>query len=440
MHFNGQVWEEVKSIFNIIRAAAENIRDAYRKKSLEDENWKKNIDSGFAGLDSLLTQNFVYLVIKNLESDTTMYRKESDFDKDTHLLNTPGVIVDLRTGDTFANRPDYLCRQMASVVPLNDENGAKCPYYMSHLRFMSEGKQDIMNYLEGLSGYMLTGETSLQQFYWMFGLQNNGKSTLVNIWGHILGGIEPTSYFWEAAQDLFAKTNHTAHPEGMLRLMGKRMILIDELDGHSWNEAKLKGFTSGSPVAAREMRGSTINFMPQGKLIFTSNHKPAVNANDGGIARRMHLMDFVKQITPDMKLDKFEERFLQPEAPYILNRMITAAKQILATGKLELPAKFRDATTEYFGDNNLIAQFVEDCCDTGEFYSEPYKNLFKSYSAWSKENEYDAMSSKKFGDLLRDLGYKAIRTTSLRSRTGIQLKDKWKPDALKVDMEWQTRN
>jgi putative DNA primase/helicase len=428
MHFNGQVWEEIASIFNVIRTAAEDIRDAYRKKALEDENWKKNIDNGFAGLDSLLTQNFAHLVIKNLESDTTMHRKESDFDRDSHLFNMPGQIRQLKTGEYFPNRADYLCRQIAAVNPLDDMDGERCPYYMKHLKFMAENDPEVIEYLEKLSGYILSGDVGAMNFYWMYGRANNGKSTLVNIWAHILGGLEPTSYFWQAESDLFAKTNTKHHPQAIMRLRGKRLVFVDELDGQEWNGKFLKGCISGSALNGHEMGGKGVNFKPVFKLIFTSNHKPTVNANDGGVVRRLHLMDFVNQIPETEQLDSFMERFLIPEAPYILNRMLKAAKIVLNTEKckLALPEKFKEATTEYFGDADFIQQFIDDCTDTGEACTESYSLLYKTYKTWCMENEYDTMTSKKFGDLLRDMGHKSIKINGLRYRKKIQLNQRWK--------------
>lgn len=414
--FESIVWVQRQTIYDVILAALKEIRTEFKQR-MDKPDQKDFVDRSFTGIDNLHTHRFVYEVIQNMQANKSIFVTVDDFDSDPVLLNTPDGIYNLQTNERSPNQPDYLCRQITAIAPMEGE----CPYYIAHLKFMAQGDQSVMDYLEGLSGYLCTGITSLQEFYWMFGLQNNGKSTLVNIWRYILN-----NYFYLAPQTLFAKTYNEPHPEALMRLAGKRYVLVDELDGNAWNEAKLKAFMSGSPVAAREMRGSTVNFLPQCKLIFTSNHKPAINANDGGIVRRLRLLNFTAQIPDDMKLDGFEENFLRPEAPHILYRMIQAAQRVLMTRKLNSPTKFAEAAIEYVGGNNQIQQFMDDCCETSEFYSETHKNLFKAYEQWAGDNQYDSMSATKFGRLLGDLGYKGTIIGSTRGRTGVKLTESWK--------------
>lgn len=421
--FNGQVWEPSRALYGTIMQALSEIKARLMQAAIQA---KKPINElGYAGVDSLLNAQFPYAVITSLEHHSELFVDIKEFDNDFTLLNTPGSVVNLQTLETFPNRPQYMCRHITEIAPKDDEDGKKCPHYLNHLKFMAEGNKEIMEYLEAISGYLLTGETSLHQFYWMFGLKNNGKSSLVNIWRYILGDINPTSYFELAPQDLFAKTQNKPHPQIFMRFAGKRMVLIDEFDGDSINEALIKGFLSGSPISAREMHGAQVMYIPQCKLIFTSNHKPSFKGNDGGFVKRLHLLDFVAQIPDSMKIDKFDIRMLRPEAPYILNRMMRAAQNVLTHQQIALPAKFEESKAEFVGNNNMLEQFITQCTETGEDKEDTFSSLFKAYQMWCQSNTYEPMNANSFSRKLSDLNFKSKIVRQERGKALIKLKAEW---------------
>lgn len=418
--FNGQVWEQSKSLFGVVREALAGIKNRLIRAGKDAK--KPMNELGYAGIDALFSAQFPYTVITSLENREELFVDINEFDKDTTYINTIGSVVNLNTLEKFPNAAEYMCRHITKVAPMDDDNGKKCPNYMKHLEFMAEGDKDIVEYLEDISGYLLTGETSLQQFYWMFGLKNNGKSSLVSIWRYIFGDIDSTSYFQLAPQDLFAKTQNKPHPQVFMRFAGKRMVLVDEFDGDSINEALIKGFLSGSPVTAREMHGSEVMYIPQCKLVFTSNHKPGFRGNDGGFVKRLHLLDFVAQIPDSMRIDKFDERMLRPEAPYILNRMMRAAQRVLTRQQIVLPAKFAESKAEFVGNNNMIEQFINQACETGEDKSDVFSTLLKGYQMWCQTNSYEAMSSNSFSRKLSDLNFKSVIVNQQRGKGRIKLK------------------
>jgi putative DNA primase/helicase len=375
----------------------------------------------FVGFNKIHGDRFVPVVIDILQKSYTTHVELDQFDADAQLLNTPDVVYDLLTGDAHPNNISYLCRQITSVAPEDDQNGALCPHYMKHLAFMTSNDMKLQEWLESVSGYVLTGHTFLQQFYWFYGLQNNGKSTLAGIWMYILN-----NYAHIAPQGQFAHNYFDPHPEQLLRLAGKRLVLTEELKGNRWDEAKIKSLMSGNAVAAREMFGKTVNFTPVCKLLFISNHQPTVDPNDGGMVRRLKMMAFNNTVTPDMRIRNFEEACLRPEAPYILNRMLKYAKKVLIDRNIVEPNYVSLSTQQYFASHNWCEQFIEDGCQTGVGCMESNRQLFAGYQLWCNENGIDAVSAQKLSKKLEQLGFKPYATNGIRGRSGIQLNEHYR--------------
>ena len=106
-------------------------------------------------------------------------------DADPWLLGVENGTVDLRTGILMpARREDYITK----VGPVAYDADAECPVF---LRFLSEimgDDQALVDYLQRVLGYMLTGETSEQRLFFLYGNGANGKSTLLNVCKGLLGG------------------------------------------------------------------------------------------------------------------------------------------------------------------------------------------------------------------------------------------------------------
>lgn len=373
----------------------------------------------FPGIAAVHAPQFINKVMEILYKSHATHIQLEQFDVDNTALNTPDGYYNLLTRESDPNMLEQYCRCMTIVAPQDDQDGTLCPNYMNHLKYISQNDPEIMEYIEGLSGYILTGETFLQEFYWFYGDSKTGKSSIINVWRHIMG-----DYFWLASNTQFSRKHTEPHPELEIRLMGKRLVLIEELEDRQWNEAKLKMYTSGNPIIARDMGGKSINFMPTFKLVFTSNKTPDIDGGDPGIVERLRMLEFMKRITPEMKIQYFAEKCLYPEAPYILNRMMKAAQQIILKQALPpTPHRFVDATKQYIESNNLVKMFIDDECEVDINYSETFKNIQAAIGIYCTDHGYDPLSTTKLRKALSDSGHKPTRITGGRARSGLRLRE-----------------
>jgi putative DNA primase/helicase len=415
--FTGTHWQQNNSLYMVLRDVI-----AEMKRDLQA---KKGMPQFMTGLSKAHGPTFTDNVINILQRDLRMQILPQEFDTNSLLLNTPEGLYNLLTNTLLEQAASNFCRQITTVAPNDDQDGSLCPNYINHIKFMAHGDPEMEQYLEELSGYILTGETFQQEFYWFHGLASTGKSSLAGVWLYILN-----EYGYLAPQAQFADTYNTPHPEQDMRLIGKRFVFIDELKG-KFNEAKIKAITSGNPITAREMHGKTINFMPVCKLLFTSNNKPPVDGADAGFARRLKILPFAHQISEANRIKDFDKSVLRAEAPYILNRMMYFAQQVLSKKSLIKVAIVDSAGSSYMNENDLLAQFIADACTSEVYDSEPMKALYDAFMIWCNENNHDAPSKNAFGRMLNNGNLKSSQLGGgTRVRVGIKLTEVYRKKIL----------
>jgi putative DNA primase/helicase len=107
---------------------------------------------------------------------------------------------------------------------------------------------------------------------------------------------------------------------------------------------------------------------------------------------------------------------------------------------LMVPKRVRAATDEYLADQDVIAQWIEECteADQGPFAFETTRTLFKSWKGWAEDRNFVVGTETLFADSLKDRGYAPKRTNSARGFGGIRLKFDAEPAAVDADDKAET--
>lgn len=406
--FNGQRWVEYLGLISYIRMVANDIK----KRCEMPEN------KGFVfGHKKIHNDRFVFSVVNLLVHEQSLHILPEDFDKNQELLNTPAGTVNLRTGQMQPHQASDLLKNITNVSPLDDEEGYKCSNYLKHLSFMTQNDVGYQLFLEKLSGYCLTGQTFMEQFYWLFGPGSNGKSALIETWVNLMGDYAGTT-----TGDHFAFSAGHHAMDADAKLKGKRLVYIDELSGNRFDAPKLKRFTTTSArIMCQEKFTKSYEYTNTAKLIFCSNHKPKIDGSDGGFSRRLQLCDFI--VSHPVVIKNFQQLYLDPEASYILNRMIKNATKVLSDLTIETPDTVKEASQDYLDDNNVFKDFIDEAFDKGKHYSAPYKAIKDAFRVYCVENGLDVqLSDTQMGNLLNVMGYKKSKSNNIRLRLGLQLK------------------
>lgn len=313
---------------------------------------------------------------------------------DSHdlLLGVANGVVNLKTGRLQPAKPeDHITRHS----PVAFDAKATCPLFLTFLNQVTDGNKPLITYLQRVVGYCLTGDTSEQCLFFLYGNGANGKSTFLNVVRE-LHGTELARQ--TPAETLMARKNSSATND-LARLQGVRVVMANEVeDGALLAESLVKQLTGGEAVTARFLYGEFMEFMPKFKLFIAGNHKPTIRGRDPGIWRRMRLIPFVVTFPPAQR-DKHLQSKLHAELPGILSWAIKGCLAWRKSG-LAQPQLITDAVKSYREEMDLLAAWISDCCVVGAQHEWKSRHAYQNYKMWAEGGGYKPMSEGMFS---RDL-------------------------------------
>jgi putative DNA primase/helicase len=297
------------------------------------------------------------------------------------------------------------------------DQDADCPTFRSVLVDAFKGDEALIDYFIGLMGYWLTGFTDRQECYVLHGEGANGKSTIINSIGHVLGDYAET-----LMSETIFETQRGAHSSDLASMRGKRLGVVHEAESRfRLNAPLVKQITGGDSVKTRALYCNPVSFRPKFKMIVLCNKRPDLDAHDAALKRRIKLIPFAKVIPRESRDPKLGEK-LRDEAPGILNLMVQGARRYFR-GEIREPEAVRAATRSYFGDKDSLSSFLKDATIPKPGATVSKADLYASYFAYCEEEAMVAISKSEFGGLLKKLGYEDTRTGSERRWIGLKLRD-----------------
>lgn len=314
----------------------------------------------------------------------------AQMDRFKTVLNTPGGVIDLRSGGISPHDPMTYLTKMTAVE--YSEN-ADCPRWLAFLDDIFRKDKDLIRYVQKAVGYSLTGSTTEQCAFFLYGTGRNGKSTFIDIIRDIFGdyaaNIQPETIMVRSNQS-------TAINSDIARLKGARLVTsVEPNEGVRINEGLLKQLTGDDTVTARKLYGDEFEFKPEFKLWMATNHKPVIRGTDTGIWRRIHMIPFTVQI-PEEKIDRRLKYKLSAELTGIFRWAVEGCLLWQKEG-LKMPRAVLEEVREYRREMDVISAFVEDKCTVGKGLSVKSSQLFAAYLNWAEQNNEYRMSSTKFG-------------------------------------------
>lgn len=397
--FDRAVWREDQTMqaFDLARAVC---REAAARANDPTERQRLASASTVAAVERLA------------KSDRRHAGTVDDWDADPWLLNTPGGVIDLRTGESRQHRASDRMTKM-TAVPLGDD----CPTWRAFLARVTAEDQELQLFLQRMAGYALTGITREHALFFAYGTGGNGKGVFLNT----LTGIM-ASYAAVASMETFTAANGSQHPTDLAMLRGARLVTAQETEeGRRWAESRIKSMTGGDPITARFMRQDFFTFQPQFKLAIAGNHKPGLRNVDEAMRRRFNLLPFTVTIGAAERDPDLPNK-LRAEWPGILRWMLDGCLLWQDRG-LEAPASVRSATEEYLQAEDTLAGWLDECCILGKNLHVAASALYGSWEAWAKAAGEFAGPQKRFSQALTSRGFQPARMTGGRSGfRGIGLK------------------
>ena len=180
--------------------------------------------------------------------------------------------------------------------------------------------------------------------------------------------------------------------------------------------------TGGDKQVARFLHQDFFEFESTAKFVLAFNHKPEINDDSRGMARRIQLIPFNKRFEGKGQ-DKTLKETLRAELSAILAWAVRGCLEWQRQG-LNPPSVVLEATETYQKESNVFGNFIEECCVVGEGLSVSSSNLRNEYSKWAAENGASALDARVLKNRLEARGFKCHKIGHARTRgyLGLNLK------------------
>ena len=389
LHWDGSKWAEDRTRF-----ALNAVRETLREICIADAKSPGSV---------ALSAGTITAVEKLATADRRIAATMEAFDTDPWILNTPSGIVDLKTGALMPSDPTRHCSKSTTVTPermLADD----CPIWLGFLNRILRGDKDLIEYMQKLAGYTLTGLTREQQLWFLFGHGRNGKGTFMNTLKAILG-----DYAVQAAMATFTESQNESHPTELAALMGARMVVASETEeGRAWAENRIKSLTGGDAISARFMRQDMFTYTPQFKLWFAGNHKPTLRNVDVAMTARFNLVPFTVQIPLEERDLELADKLVK-EYPSILRWCIDGCLKWQKSG-LKRCAAITKESQSYIEDEDSFSRWLHECCVIDKAVVRPEEfeesgDLFESWKKWAESTREHIGNIKKFKSRMDGKGF-----------------------------------
>ncbi|WP_432352680.1 phage/plasmid primase, P4 family [Sporosarcina sp. A2] len=346
--------------------------------------------------------------------------ERTDFDLHKYLFNVDNGILDLRTGKL---QPHDRELNLTKITNVEYDKKAECPTWMKFLSQIFKGDADLIEYMQRLVGYSLTGDISEQGMYFLVGGGSNGKSVFINTIKKVLG-----DYGIQTSSETFIKRKSDGANNDIARLASSRFVsAVESEEGEKLQESLVKTITGGEPITARFLRQEFFEFLPEFKVFFTTNHKPVIGGLDEGIWRRVKIIPFNLSLKAHERDRKLEEK-LTLEMPGILNWAIEGCLKWQKSG-LQEPKVVAEATGAYKDDMDILAPFLNEACYIDEPKNETIqieaKELYSVYNNWCFKAGERTVGNRTFYRMLETKGYGKTKGAGNKTfLTGITIKER----------------
>lgn len=348
-------------------------------------------------LDSAKTMNAVLNSVMHVDSIRRVAQEE--FDNNGALFYVKNGVIDLGNSRIREPRAADLLIQQAQVEFNAD---AKCLGWKKFIREVfseNEDPEQMVNFIQEVFGYSLSGSISEQKLFCHLGDGSNGKSKVMSALSALVGGygtiIEP--------EFMVRKRNgyEAAFERLCYRIEGKRVAIVDDLDvGGEWNEAFVKNLT-GPRLRAREERAVSREIQNRCKFHIGMNEAPVPSAENNGILRRMWLIPYPRYFEHNSVISTAIDKMIVDEMPGILNWAIEGYKRIQATGLSE-PDECRVAIQQYreknFKDEGAVDGIFE-VDDKAWMWASDVENALKLRGIEMNSEKLGKALKRKFGKI-----------------------------------------
>ncbi len=393
--YDGQVWQPDENALAVAELAKNLADQLYTfALSIKDEDTRNRYIKRVQKLQ--LRKNRKTMV----EDAKSVYPVRMElFDSNKYLFNCTNGTLDL---NTLSFRPHDPGDFITKISPITYDPEATCPRWDQFVDEVMQGKAAVGRYLQKAVGYSLTGDTSLECLFIMYGpTTRNGKTTTIETILRLMG-----EYGRSAKPDMLASNfrgpSNGAPSEDVARLAGARFVGISEMEQKLTINASLtKQLTGNNRITARFLHENSFEFQLQAKIFIDTNHLPNVTDQTLFESGRLLIIPFNRHFEEHEQDKSLKTTLSDPAAlSGILNWAVEGYRLFKEEG-LEPPEDVKSATAQYRQDSDRISQFIDSWLEEGkdedgDKYQVPCKAAYRVYARWCEEMNYRPDNYKNF--------------------------------------------
>lgn len=430
MFWTGKTWirdekdiirKYANKLIEISKREIENLRKECQDKQEDGEDTKfleefikafqKNIDriSNKAGKDAMLYE------LKSIYDVATI---SSEFNENPLLLNTDSGVVNLETGVINDFDSKYMLSKNTNVKVSYETPTTWLNFLHSVFKRQNPAEtEEIIECLQKCLGYSLSGLTSEQCMFLLYGNGSNGKSTFSEFIGSLLGDYGDTVNPDVLMQQKMQQNNSFT----IAKLKDARFIQCGETDdGGKMAESQVKRLTGGDTLSAAFKYANEFSFKPKFKIWMSTNNRPIIKGTDYGIWRRIFPFPFLVTFKDEEK-DRTLPYKLSLEADKVLGWCIQGFKKYKEAGWIEMPKCLKNELADYRDEMDPIAQFLKDQCEIDNYAIINLNEVFSRYKMWCVNNNEYVYGQRKFTMELQKKGITLAVINGKRCYKGIRL-------------------
>lgn len=398
----------------------------------EKEEYKKKSKKVLELIKNLKTTSFKENLMKEAKELFYDDKFTKKLDTNPYLIGFSNGIYDLNKMELRDGRPDdyvSFCTNIDKIDFSEDHEQWESLNYLISTIFV---EPDVRNYFLTFLASCLQGVNVEQKFRIWTGSGSNGKSIINKLFqlsfGQYTCNLPITLLTGKRA------ASNAATPE-IAETRGKRYCYLEEpSEGEKINAGLMKNLSGNDTIKARGLYKDKMDeFMGQFKLALLCNDIPEVPAHDGGVARRMEIIEFKSKFVDGKPREKYEfikDPKTEDKLPLYKELFMALLIDVYyaeykLTYKMRVPEEVERYTNEFMKQcdsyHEFFADAIEDTRDKTHIML--ITDLHEEFRLWSLEEYSDTKipTKKEFKDYLKKK-YKNQMTNNNKEIRGIRFK------------------
>lgn len=307
---------------------------------------------------------------------------------DANLIAFKNGVLNVAENTFMDFSPEFV---ITNKIPHNYNPDAQSDLLDSVMNKFACGDESVYKLLYQSIGYCFYRRNELRKSFFLLGEKRNGKSTFLDLVGHLLGEDNTSNLDLCEIGDRF----RTAELNGKLANIGD-----DINDEWVSNTATFKKVVSGDVITVERKSKDPFKLRSFAKFFFSANSLPRLGRgrDSSAVLDRLVIIPFEARFSKeDADYDPFIKYKLRDEKVMeaLIAKAIPALRTVLIEQEFEHCTKVESNLEEFEKSNNPILEFFAEL-EEDDYLHEPVKIVYQKYNTFCLANNLQAMSAVEF--------------------------------------------